>query len=406
MMKRITSLFLSACVCYGASAQSEAVQRALANYEFDQAEKLLQTEINTARRKKQSTDALERALYSAQKAKQKLHATERVTIVDSIVTTRDNVLQQIMLGPEAGTLQSYTQGMLRPDSMDCVIHTNQLGCQRYYSEADEDGYIHLFREDNLEGQWCDKQTLNGLQEEADALNYPFILPDGVTLYYAARCDESMGGYDIFMTRYDTEDNVFLSPENVGMPFNSPYNDYLMVIDEYNQLGWFVSDRGQSGEDVCIYVFIPNQSRHVYGEEVSSAELCNLARINSIKDTWWNEAEVKEAKARLYALRERVIDNDEPTDFEFVMNDRAIFTSLTHFRNEQARKKATFWIESMRQREKDLAELDTLRKQYTYADGTQRQTISAHILTIEKRVEQTIADIKQLETEIRKLESGK
>ena len=36
----------------------------------------------------------------------------------------------------------------------------------------------------------------------------------------------------------TSTDTYLVPENVGMPFNSPYNDYMYVIDEYNNLGWF------------------------------------------------------------------------------------------------------------------------------------------------------------------------
>ena len=39
-----------------------------------------------------------------------------------------------------------------------------------------------------------------------------------------------------------------------MPFNSPYNDYMYVIDEYNNLGWFASDRYQpEGKGMCICI---------------------------------------------------------------------------------------------------------------------------------------------------------
>lgn len=41
---------------------------------------------------------------------------------------------------------------------------------------------------------------------------------------------------------------------------------MYVIDEYNNLGWFASDRFQPEEKVCIYVFIPNSSKQTYNYE--------------------------------------------------------------------------------------------------------------------------------------------
>ena len=40
-----------------------------------------------------------------------------------------------------------------------------------------------------------------------------------------------------------------------MPFNSPYNDYMYVIDEYNNLGWFASDRFQPEGKVLSLIHI-------------------------------------------------------------------------------------------------------------------------------------------------------
>lgn len=75
----------------------------------------------------------------------------------------------------------------------------------------------------------------------------------------------------FVTRYNTNTDTYLVPENVGMPFNSPYNDYMYVIDEYNNLGWFASDRYQPEDKVCIYVFVPNDSKRTYNYEAMEPE---------------------------------------------------------------------------------------------------------------------------------------
>ena len=60
---------------------------------------------------------------------------------------------------------------------------------------------------------------------------------------------------------------------------------MFVIDEFNNLGWFASDRYQPEDKVCIYVFIPNATKKVYNyEETDPQRLIRLAQIHSIKDT--------------------------------------------------------------------------------------------------------------------------
>ena len=121
----------------------------------------------------------------------------------------------------------------------------------------------------------------GSINESGNANDPFVLSDGVTIYYATD-GEGLGGYDIFVTRYNTNTDSYLTPENVGMPFNSPYNDYMYVIDEYNNLGWFTSDRFQPEEKVCIYVFIPNSSKQTYNyEAMDPQQMIRLAQILSL-----------------------------------------------------------------------------------------------------------------------------
>ena len=86
-----------------------------------------------------------------------------------------------------------------------------------------------------------------------------------------------------------------------MPFNSPYNDYMYVIDEYNNLGWFASDRFQPEGKVCIYVFIPNNSKQTYNyEAMDQQQMIRLAQIHSLKETWKDKKAVAEAQQRLEA----------------------------------------------------------------------------------------------------------
>ena len=155
--------------------------------------------------------------------------------------------------------------------------------------------LSILSRNKLLDKWSDGSLLPGSINEAMNADYPYVLTDGITIYYASDGPGSMGGYDIFVTRYNTNTDSYLMPENVGMPFNSPYNDYMYVIDEFNDLGWFASDRYQPEGKVCIYVFIPNSSKQVYNYEgMDPDKMISLAQLHSIKDTWTDTDAVKGA----------------------------------------------------------------------------------------------------------------
>ena len=161
---------------------------------------------------------------------------------------------------------------------------NQKGDKIYYAHSTDGNHNCLFTQSKLMDQWGDeKQLPMNINSDADD-GYPFVLSDGVTIYYASKGNGSLGGYDLFVTRYNINSDTYLTPEQLGMPYNSPFNDYMMVIDEAKQLGWFVSDRYQPEGKVCVYLFIPNDNRErVDSEDVELKRA--RASIASIKDSW-------------------------------------------------------------------------------------------------------------------------
>ena len=241
------------------------------HYQFDEAEELLNQDIKKLKRKRQPTDVEEGKLQKIARLRSMMRATERVTVIDSLVVDKNTFLNHIKLSPESGEISPYGTFFNRPDENNCTVYLSELGNKIYFAQPDENKYLRLFTNDLVGGQWTNPHKLDELDGD-DAQNYPFMLSDGITLYYAAQGEESIGGYDIFVTRYDMDEKKFLYPENLGMPFNSPANDYMLAIDEFNQLGWFVSDRNQPEDKVCIYIFIPNDIRKVYDANISSARM--------------------------------------------------------------------------------------------------------------------------------------
>ncbi len=391
-------------------AYTVTAQEAMASYDFSLAEEILEQQIADLTRRKQPTSQEEAMLESARKSLIRLRATEQVTFIDSLILPKRYALEQIKLSQECGSIMPCADFFKTPKANDCTLFRNELGNRIVYSEVNEKGHLRLKEKSLIGGEWSMEKQLTGFdEEEEDNLNFPFMLTDGITMYYSAECEESIGGYDIFMTRYDADEQKFLAPENIGMPFNSPANDYLMIIDEFQQLGWFVTDRNMPGDSVCLYTFIPTETRRIYNEqELGAKKLASLARISSIKDTWKDMAAVNEAKKRLSEARRQLrgATGTKSRDFTFVVNDSKTYYTLLQFNNKQAQQKAKVWLEAQKEYEAKSKELSALRDKYATLNEAEKKQSASQILQAESALERLAADMLKLEKEIRHLELGK
>lgn len=70
--------------------------------------------------------------------------------------------------------------------------------------------------------------------------------DGKTLYFCSNGHNSMGGYDIFMSRF--ENNQWSTPVNVGYPINTIGNERMFLLSQDGKSAYVDSDReGGLGE---------------------------------------------------------------------------------------------------------------------------------------------------------------
>jgi len=226
--------------------------------------------------------------------------------------------------------------------------------------------------------WADETPV--FHSDTSENSYPFVLGDGVTLYFASKGNGSIGGYDLFVTRY--KNNDFLAPEQLGMPFNSPANDYLMVIDESKNLGWFVSDRSQPEGKVCVYLFIPDESRKRIAESDDDEWLCRRAILSSIRETWAAGADYSALINKARTDETASATPQRKQDFEFVINDNTTYYTLNDFKNAEARgfyQKAESVLKQIRDTELKLNES---RDKYTAGNTAVRNQLKPTILKAE------------------------
>lgn len=382
------------------------IDSALSIYDFGKAESLLNAEILKLRKKKESTLQAEQQLQYVHKAMQKMSAVEKVVVFDSLVIDRNRVLDLLCLSKESGRLH-YTSTFLHQHQKDGgVLFQSEMGDKIYYAATSVDSVLQLYSSDIYGTEITPAQPLAGLDETPnDPHNYPYMMADGTTLYFAAQGTESLGGYDIFMTRYDADEQRFLTPENIGMPFNSAANDYLFCIDEYYNIGCFVSDRNMPVDSVCVYYFIPNATRRVYiEEEVGTDTLRMLARLSDIRLTWDEELQVRAALARLQECRMEQ-EAQRGHDFTFRIADNRICHTFADFTNPVARQKADQWLQECQRLTDTNVQLEDLRRTYAVSHRTGQEQLRQQILELETQSESLRRSIKEIEKEIRRTELG-
>ena len=337
--------------------------------------------------------------------------TQQITIIDSIVTDKDQLLSQLLLSDETGRILSSSAFLGKGDST--TVFVNEMGNKAYFSQPDDSLKQQLCTSDLLGGEWSKPQWLKGISEGISETAYPFMLADGLTFYFAGKGEESIGGYDIFMTRYDAHNNSFLKPENIGMPFNSEANDYLFAIDEYAHIGYFVSDRRQPEGKACLYIFIPQASRKTYDPIVyTPAEIRGFADISSIADTWGNGEERNAALARYHAISinnmkatntDAQPDDNTVASLELVINDAHTYSSARDFRSREAAVLYKQLIEARQQLCLLNEQLEKSRSFYPQAAGAEKKTLQREMLQAEAEVTKLYSRIGTLEKEARNAE---
>ena len=371
----------------------------ITNYRFEEAEEWLAKAETTLKKKKQKSDELEQLRAEAARGLRMLRGTDQVLFIDSVVVDKADFLEVYKLSEETGSLDSYAHFFTSVE--DGTLYKTELGNRIYFGKRMEDGSKRICTSDQLaDGTWSSSHEVTGISAEGSNEDYPFVGSDGSTLYFASegRAD-GLGGYDIYVTRA-IEGTDFLKPENMGMPYNSPYNDYMMVIDELNELGWFASDRYQPEGKVCIYIFVPNESRHAFDYDNDDLDKIRAtALLRSISDTQTDEDALNTGRlhlqeALLYRPAEKTVK-----EFEIVIDDAHVYTSYIHFKSNQAAMLCKEWVGRKKQLDSLRQSLDDNRLNYSKGQYNLASTIREQ----EAQLQALSAEVHNMEKQIRKLE---
>ena len=370
-------------------------------YRFKEAAEMWEDYIDQLTKKKENTEAYEIQLDNAEKLSRMKDRAENVQVIDSVVVNKDQILSAYFLSDDCGVLQFDKDFFQSINLSQSTVYINPKGDRAYYARQAFDGSYTLYSQTKLLDTWTDEKAL--FPSDPENNNYPFVLGDGVTLYFASKGNGSIGGYDLFITRYNTNSNAYLAPEQLGMPFNSPANDYMMVIDESKGLGWFVSDRFQPEGKVCIYLFIPNDYRRQFDEIENDEMLSARAALTSIRDTWQRgsnyEEQIRLAKTDIANTHKQVVP-----DFVFIVNNSTVYHSLDDFRSTEAKSFFERVISLKQQVNTIEINLDEKRQAYSRGNKSLKDEMTPSILQAETDLGALFSQINEWEKRTRNSEN--
>ena len=178
----------------------------------------------------------------------------------------------------------------------------------YYSTRDRAGTRSLFVTEDLDSLWRAPRLLGESLLSTGTEVFPMLSPDGQTLYFASDGLFGVGGLDLYMSRWDAESGRWGMPVNMGFPFNSPGDDFLLCETEDGKYTLFASNRECSRDSVYVYV-LERESLQKREAVRDAAELSSLAALRAVKDlgrmdaaSAMSGAPQENANTRLYARK--------------------------------------------------------------------------------------------------------
>jgi len=134
-----------------------------------------------------------------------------------------------------------------------LVHFPQGTNLIFYSSYGENTQKDIYMVRRLpDGKFSLPQLIVGGVNSPFEEDYPYMHPNGRFLYFSSKGHNSMGGFDVFRSLYDAENNSFGPPENIDFAISSPDDDILYVVDKDDKNAYFASSRQSQNGKLFVY----------------------------------------------------------------------------------------------------------------------------------------------------------
>lgn len=227
------------------------------DYQFKQAEKYYSIYLQK-RQKNSVMYAAERAIEMCQNGKRLLTTVSDVVVLEKKEIASDKFFRVYDLQDIGGNIIVTAEFQTKLDKKNGhipLIHFPKNPSVIYYSSYGENvanGKEIYSRRKYQDGSWGNAELVQGEVNTIYDEDFPYMHPDGEYLYFSSKGHNSMGGYDVFRSKYNPKTNSFGKPENLDFAISSPDDDLFYVVDSLNQNAYFASARQSEAGKLFVY----------------------------------------------------------------------------------------------------------------------------------------------------------
>jgi hypothetical protein len=217
------------------------------NYKFDEAIELYNKYKTIGSSGQQKKLQVDREILACNNGKRLLATMSDLIVMSKKQLNEADYFRSYDLTSVGGKLlvkpDDFKSGYDKKKKDKSVIYVTKNGDRFYFSSYGENGekgrdiYVKTRLSNGTFGQ-AQRLPINTDFDE----DYPFMHPDGRTLYFSSKGFNSMGGYDIFKSTYNPDNETWSIPVNMEFPINSPDDDYLFITDMEEKIAYFSTGR--------------------------------------------------------------------------------------------------------------------------------------------------------------------
>jgi hypothetical protein len=195
---------------------------------------------------------------------------------------------------------------------DKIAYFNPKAKMLFYAINNKNQKDIYYRIQENDREWSAPIALSSTINTEYDEDYPIFMPDGKTLYFSSKGHNTIGGFDIFQSVFDSLSGQWSKPVNLSFPFNTPSDDILFISNPDETIAWFASDRNSISNKISVYkvgiIKKENQNAdlsNIYNKDNLSSDdlgrIKNMALLDiNISDKAFNEIPV-ERKRKLDVL---------------------------------------------------------------------------------------------------------
>lgn len=290
-------------------------------YDFDKCDNILEKLVSAEKRHRKKIPYINYIKTKLERAKKLINATDFYEVISCKIYDKTQIEKGIELPTSNGNIVlTFSIDSVSKQITPKSIHISGDDVKRVCAVSDSINNNKLEYQIYVDNKWVGSNV--SMQDIGTNVSFPYLSNDGITVYFSKKDDAALGGYDLFMSRFDTDNSKFFSPSLMGMPYNSPENDYLMIYNQKQDITYLVTDR-----------------------MLDNGLLSVIKLKQSKKDNMLSDSDIDKLKNYAILSDYKKYSSDENPDYVssnedecyFRVNSKILIRRLSDFKSSDARK---------------------------------------------------------------------